>query len=70
MISDEGKGKKYVEEQAHGGADDRGAETTGGGTQGGTVAWRIEYNEERLHSSLGYKTPKEFAEASSKPLHS
>ncbi len=27
------------------------------------AAWRIEYNEERPHSSLGYKTPKEFAEA-------
>ena len=26
------------------------------------AAWRIEYNEERPHSSLGYKTPKEFAE--------
>jgi Integrase core domain len=25
--------------------------------------WRIEYNEERPHSSLGYRTPKEFAEA-------
>jgi putative transposase len=25
------------------------------------AAWRIEYNEERPHSSLGYKTPKEFA---------
>jgi transposase InsO family protein len=25
--------------------------------------WRKEYNEERPHSSLGYKTPKEFAEA-------
>jgi putative transposase len=24
-------------------------------------AWRTEYNEERPHSSLGYKTPKEFA---------
>ena len=24
-------------------------------------AWRIEYNEERPHSSLGYRTPKEFA---------
>jgi len=35
MISDEGKGKGYVEEQAHRGADDRGAETTGGGAQGG-----------------------------------
>ena len=27
------------------------------------AAWRIEYNEERPHSSLGYKTPREFAEA-------
>jgi putative transposase len=24
-------------------------------------AWRIDYNEERPHSSLGYRTPKEFA---------
>lgn len=27
------------------------------------AAWRIEYNEERPHSSLGYKTPREFAAA-------
>ena len=27
------------------------------------AAWRKEYNEERPHSSLGYKTPKEFSEA-------
>jgi len=26
------------------------------------AAWRTEYNEERPHSSLGYRTPKEFAE--------
>jgi putative transposase len=26
-----------------------------------TAAWRKEYNQERPHSSLGYKTPKEFA---------
>jgi transposase InsO family protein len=25
------------------------------------AAWRTEYNEDRPHSSLGYKTPKEFA---------
>jgi hypothetical protein len=25
------------------------------------AAWPIEYNEERPHSSLGYRTPKEFA---------
>ena len=24
--------------------------------------WRIDYNEERPHSSIGYKTPKEFAD--------
>ena len=24
--------------------------------------WRNEYNSERLHSSLGYRTPNEFAE--------
>jgi len=28
------------------------------------AAWRKEYNEERPHSSLGYRTPKEFAELS------
>src|SRR3974390_3844558 len=27
------------------------------------AAWRKEYNQERPHSSLGYRTPKEFAEA-------
>jgi putative transposase len=25
------------------------------------AAWRTDYNEERPHSSLGYRTPKEFA---------
>jgi hypothetical protein len=25
------------------------------------AAWRREYNEERPHSSLGYRTPEEFA---------
>jgi putative transposase len=28
------------------------------------AAWRKEYNEERPHSSLGYRTPKEYAELS------
>ncbi|MGC2329729.1 MAG: IS3 family transposase [Candidatus Sulfotelmatobacter sp.] len=27
------------------------------------ATWRVEYNEERPHSSLGYKTPNEFAAA-------
>ena len=26
------------------------------------AAWRDEYNSERPHSSLGYRTPNEFAE--------
>jgi len=26
------------------------------------AAWRNEYNEQRPHSSLAYRTPKEFAE--------
>ena len=26
------------------------------------AAWRTEYNEERPHSSLGYQTPREFAD--------
>jgi len=28
------------------------------------AAWRSEYNEQRPHSSLGYRTPNEFAELS------
>jgi putative transposase len=35
MISSKERGREHVEEQAHRGADDRGAETTGGGPQGG-----------------------------------
>jgi len=27
------------------------------------AAWRKDYNEERPHSCLGYRTPKEFAAA-------
>src|SRR5271169_5326037 len=40
MISDEGKGKKYVEEQAHGSADDRGTEASRGGTESGRCSAR------------------------------
>jgi putative transposase len=28
------------------------------------AAWRKEYNQERPHSSLGYRTPEEFARVS------
>jgi putative transposase len=34
------------------------------------AAWRTEYNEERPHSSLGYKTPKEFAAAEAAAFYS
>lgn len=34
------------------------------------AAWRTEYNEERPHSSLGYKTPKEFAAAEAAGFYS
>jgi len=33
------------------------------------AVWRKEYNEERPHSSLGYKTPKEFAAAQAADLY-
>jgi putative transposase len=33
------------------------------------AAWKIEYNEERPHSSLGYRTPKEFAAAQTVTSH-
>src|SRR5450432_1773580 len=33
------------------------------------AAWKIEYNEERPHSSLGYRTPKEFAAAQAASLY-
>ena len=35
MISSKERGRVYVEEQAHGGADDRGAEAVGGREEGG-----------------------------------
>ena len=31
--------------------------------------WRVEYNEQRPHSSLGYKTPAEFARAALTPSY-
>ncbi len=32
-------------------------------------AWMVEYNGERPHSSLGYRTPNEFAEFTERMLH-
>ena len=34
------------------------------------AAWKMEYNEERPHSSLGYQTPKEFAAAQAAGFYS
>jgi putative transposase len=31
------------------------------------AAWRMEYNEERPHSSLGYLTPSEYAARHDRP---
>src|SRR5271165_5803938 len=55
MISDCGKGQFHVEEQAHGGADDRGAETVGGRAQGGrcgTGGGRVEAHSVRVESKI------------------
>lgn len=38
--------------------------------RGKIAAWRKEYNEERPHSSLGYRTPKEFAAAQAAGFYS
>src|SRR5438309_7281466 len=40
MISSKERGRVYVEEQAHGGADDRGAEAVGGREEGGGCSAR------------------------------
>src|SRR5580658_8604778 len=55
MISDEGKGKGYVEEPTHRGADDRGAQTTGSGSEGrgcGAGGRGIEAHDLRLESEV------------------
>ena len=50
MISDEGKGKGYVEEQSHGSADDRGAEATGNGTQAEDVAREVGVSKHTIYA--------------------
>src|SRR5579875_3003758 len=55
MISDFGKGEEHVEEQAYRGADDRGAEATGSGTQGGgrgARSGRVEAHDLRLEGEV------------------
>ena len=48
----EGKGKRYVEEQSHGGADDWGAEAVGGWAQGGgRGAGSMADHKAKLHSN-------------------
>jgi hypothetical protein len=51
----EGRGKWHVEEQAHGGADNRGAEASRGGTESGRCGargWRIEAHALRLEGEV------------------
>src|ERR1700723_3197445 len=77
MISSKERRKWHVKEQAHGSADDRGTEASGGGAKGGrrgarggrvqahALRCKAKYvgNKERPHGGLGYRTPKEFAAA-------
>ncbi len=50
MISDDGKRKRYVEEQAHRGADDRGAETTGSGRKAEDVAREVGVSKHKIYA--------------------
>jgi hypothetical protein len=55
MISDCGKGTRHVEERAQRSADDRGAQTTGSGTQGGGRGARsggVQAQDLRLESEV------------------
>src|SRR5213593_1008094 len=55
MISSKERGKVYVEEPAHGGADDRCAEAVGGGAQGrgrGAGSGRVQAHDLRLESEV------------------
>src|SRR5712692_2367361 len=55
MICAKERGRGYVEEQAHGSADDRGAQTTGSRTQGGrrgARSRRVEAHDLRLESEV------------------
>jgi putative transposase len=50
MISDEGKGKKDVEEQAHGSADDRCAETVEAGRKAENVAREVGVSKHTIYA--------------------
>ena len=55
MICAKGRGRRYVEEQAHGSADDRGTETVVGGAQSrgrGERSGRIEAYDLRLEGEV------------------
>ena len=55
MISAKERGREYVEEQAHGSADDRGAEASGGGAEGGrrgAGSGRVEAHDLRLEGEV------------------
>ena len=50
MICAKGRGRGYVEEQAHGGADDRGAEATGGGRKAEDVAREVGVSKHTIYA--------------------
>jgi len=55
MISAKGRRREYVEEQTHGGGDDRSAEATGSGAQGGgrgAGSGSVEEHDLRLESEV------------------
>ena len=50
MISDEEKGKSYVDEQAHRGADDWGAEAVGAGRKAEDVAREVGVSKHTIYA--------------------
>src|SRR6266446_1592216 len=50
MISSKERGRGYVEEPAHGGADDRGAEAVGGGRKADDVARGVGVSKHTIYA--------------------
>ena len=66
MISAKERGSGYVEEQAHGSADDRGAEASGGGAESGRRSargWRVQAHALRLEGEVRWHDVSQAQEA-------